>query len=306
MDGLKIKFCGVKFENPFILPSGIITEIPQHFRAVNAGVGGVTLKSITVKKREGNPLPRMWKYDAGLLNSVGLRNPGIEQSLVQIKEFVNLNKDKSKIIVSLYSTKIKEFVSLARKVNLLKPDFIELNLSCPNTEDELGRSLGMEKGGAGKVVAAVKKITGKTPLLAKLSPNVTDIAEIAKSCEISGADGIVAINSAGPGMVIDIKKKKPVLGNREGGVTGPGIFPIAVRCIYDIYKAVKIPIIGMGGVTKWQDVVEIMMAGATLVGVGTAVYFKGMGIYDQFKKDLSEYLTENKIKNLSELVGIAH
>ncbi|OGG06371.1 hypothetical protein A3E42_02610 [Candidatus Gottesmanbacteria bacterium RIFCSPHIGHO2_12_FULL_40_13] len=306
MDGLKIKFCGVKFENPLILPSGIITEIPQHFRAVNAGVGGVTLKSITVKKREGNPLPRMWKYDAGLLNSVGLRNPGIEQSLVQIKEFVNLNKDKSKIIVSLYSTKIKEFVSLARKVNLLKPDFIELNLSCPNTEDELGRSLGMEKGGAGKVVAAVKKITGKTPLLAKLSPNVTDIAEIAKSCEISGADGIVAINSAGPGMVIDIKKKKPVLGNREGGVTGPGIFPIAVRCIYDIYKAVKIPIIGMGGVTKWQDVVEIMMAGATLVGVGTAVYFKGMGIYDQFKKDLSEYLTENKIKNLSELVGIAH
>ncbi|OGG16667.1 hypothetical protein A3D05_03040 [Candidatus Gottesmanbacteria bacterium RIFCSPHIGHO2_02_FULL_40_24] len=306
MDGLKIKFCGVKFENPFILPSGIITEIPQHVRAVNAGVGGVTLKSITVKKREGNPLPRMWKYDAGLLNSVGLRNPGIEQSLVQIKEFVNLNKDKSKIIVSLYSTKIKEFVSLARKVNLLKPDFIELNLSCPNTEDELGRSLGMEKGGAGKVVAAVKKITGKTPLLAKLSPNVTDIAEIAKSCEISGADGIVAINSAGPGMVIDIKKKKPVLGNREGGVTGPGIFPIAVRCIYDIYKAVKIPIIGMGGVTKWQDVVEIMMAGATLVGVGTAVYFKGMGIYDQFKKDLSEYLTENKIKNLSELVGIAH
>ena len=189
------------------MPSGIITEIPQHFRAVNAGVGGVTLKSITVKKREGNPLPRMWKYDAGLLNSVGLRNPGIEQSLVQIKEFVNLNKDKSKIIVSLYSTKIKEFVSLARKVNLLKPDFIELNLSCPNTEDELGRSLGMEKGGAGKVVAAVKKITGKTPLLAKLSPNVTDIAEIAKSCEISGADGIVAINSAGPGMVIDIKKK---------------------------------------------------------------------------------------------------
>ena len=306
MDGLKIKFCGVKFENPLILPSGIITEIPQHVRAVNAGVGGVTLKSITVKKREGNPLPRMWKYDAGLLNSVGLRNPGIEQSLVQIKEFVNLNKDKSKIIVSLYSTKIKEFVSLARKVNLLKPDFIELNLSCPNTEDELGRSLGMEKGGAGKVVAAVKKITGKTPLLAKLSPNVTDIAEIAKSCEISGADGIVAINSAGPGMVIDIKKKKPVLGNREGGVTGPGIFPIAVRCIYDIYKAVKIPIIGMGGVTKWQDVVEIMMAGATLVGVGTAVYFKGMGIYDQFKKDLSEYLTENKIKNLSELVGIAH
>src|SRR3990170_6456262 len=156
----------------------------------------------------------------------------------------------------------------------------------------------MDKGGAGQVLKAVKKVSGKIPILAKLSPNVRDIADIAKSCEAKGADGIVAINSVGSGMVINIKTKKPYLGNKEGGVTGPGILPIAVRCVYDIYKAVKIPIIGMGGVSKFQDVVEIMLAGATLVGVGTATYYKGMGIYDQLKQDMTKYMEENKIKSL--------
>src|SRR3989338_3942178 len=164
----------------------------------------------------------------------------------------------------------------------------------------------MDKGGAGEVLKAVKKVYGKIPILVKLSPNVRDIADIAKECESEGADGIVAINTVGPGMVINIKTRKPYLGNKEGGVSGPGILPIAVRCVYDIYKAVKIPIIGMGGVSKWQDVIEIILAGATLVGVGTATYFKGMGIYDQLKKDLSKYMEIEKINNLSKLVGVAH
>src|SRR3989338_2792359 len=258
MDKLQVSFCGIKFTNPFVLPSGIITEIPQHDKAVKAGVGGATLKSVTYAKREGNPLPRMWKYDCGMLNSVGLRNPGIEKAVLEIKDFIKNHQSKTVIIVSLFSTKVAEFVTLVEKVVPLKPQFIELNLSCPNTEDELGRSLGMDKGGAGEVLKAVKKVSGKIPVLAKLSPNVKDIADIAKECEAEGADGIVAINSVGPGMVINIKTRKPYLGNKEDGVTGSGILPIAVRCVYDIYKAVKIPIIGMGGVSKWQDVVEIM------------------------------------------------
>ena len=308
MTDLSIKFCGVNFANPFILPSGIITEIPDYKRAVNAGAGGVTLKSVTFAHREGNPLPRLWKYDHGMLNSVGLRNPGIAKAVVEIKDFINNYQNKSVIIVSLFSTKVSEFVSLVEKVVPLNPQFIELNLSCPNTTDELGQSLGMEKGGAGRVVNAVKKVIGKIPVLAKLSPNVKDmdVADIARECEAEGADGIVAINSVGPGMVINIKTKKPYLGNKEGGVTGPGILPIAVRCVYDIYKAVKIPIIGMGGVSKWQDVVEIMLAGATLVGVGTATYYKGMGIFEQLKKDLIKYIEENNIKNLTELIGASH
>lgn len=305
MVDLSVTFIDVDFRNPFILPSGIITEIPEHKKAIDAGVGGVTLKSILKEKREGNPLPRIWKYECGMLNSVGLRNPGIEKGVTEVQKFLDTHKEVP-IIVSLFSTKVTEFAGLVEKIVPLAPPFIELNLSCPNTVDELGNSLGMNEGAAEKVVSAVKKVSGKIPILAKLSPNVVEIDEIAKRCEAAGADGIVAINTVGPGMVIDISKKKPVLGNKEGGVSGPAIFPITVRCVYDIYEAVKIPIIGVGGVTKWQDVVEIMMAGATLVGVGTATYLKGMKVYEELKSQLSEYMNKEKINNLEELVGAAH
>ncbi|MBI3955036.1 dihydroorotate dehydrogenase [Candidatus Gottesmanbacteria bacterium] len=305
MSDLSIKFIGVDFNSPFILPSGIITEIPEHKRAIEAGAGGITLKSLTFEKREGNPLPRVWKFDCGMINSVGLRNAGIEKGTDEIKVFLQENKNIP-IIVSLFATKIKEFLSLVEKVVPLNPSFIELNLSCPNVDDEFGKPLGMEKGAAGEIVRAVKKITRKVPVLAKLSPNVNDIAEIARSCEAEGADGIVAINTIGPGMIIDIGKRKPILGAKKGGVSGPAILPVAVRCVYEIYEAVKIPIIGMGGVTKWQDVVEVMMAGATLVGVGTATYLKGMKIYSQLKQELGEYLQKENITNLRELVGVAH
>lgn len=302
---LKVTFCDTVFPNPFILPSGIITEIPEHKRAVAAGAGGVTLKSLTFEKREGNPLPRVWKFDCGMINSVGLRNAGINQGSEEIKKF--LDEDKTiPIIVSLFATKVKEFLRLVEKILPLRPDFIELNLSCPNVDDEFGKPLGMEKGAAGLIVSEVKKISGEIPILAKLSPNVNNISEIAKSCEESGADGIVAINTVGPGMIIDINKKKPILGAKMGGVSGPAILPISVRCVYEIYKAVKIPIIGMGGVAKWQDVVEMMMAGATLVGVGTATYLKGMKVYDELKSELSAYMEKESIKSLKELIGIAH
>ena len=305
MTNLSVDFCSVKFTNPFILPSGIITEVNEHKRAVEAGVGGVTLKSLTYEKREGNPLPRVWKYDCGMINSVGLRNAGIEKGSEEIAVFLKENR-QIPVIVSLFATKLKEFLFLVEKIVPLNPPFIELNLSCPNVDDEFGKPLGMEKGAAGEIVKAVKKISGKVPVLAKLSPNVSNIAEIAKSCEEAGADGIVAINTAGPGMIIDINKRKPVLGAKKGGVSGPGILPIAVRCIFEIYEAVKIPIIGMGGVSKWQDVVEMMMAGATLVGVGTATYTKGMKVYDELKQGLSGYMDKNGVKELKELVGVAH
>lgn len=305
MSDLKMGYCGVKFDNPFILPSGIITEIPEHKRAIEAGAGGITLKSLTFERREGNPLPRVWKYECGMINSVGLRNAGIKKGSEEIAVFLKEHKSVP-IIVSLFATKIKEFILLVDKVVLLNPQFIELNLSCPNVDNEFGKPLGMEKGAAGEIVKAVKKISGKVPILTKLSPNVTNIADIAKSCEDAGADGIVAINTVGPGMIIDINKRKPVLGAKKGGVSGPGILPIAVRCIYEIFEAVKIPIIGMGGVTKWQDAVEVIMAGATLLGVGTATYIKGMKVYDELKKGLSDYMERNKVKNLNEIVGIAH
>lgn len=305
MANLKINYCGVPFENPFILPSGIITELPQHKKAIQAGAGGITLKSLTYEKRLGNPLPRVWKYDCGMINSVGIINPGIEKGVKEVEEILKENPD-SPIIVSLFATKIKEFMYLIEKIAPLRPSFIELNLSCPNVESEFGKSLGMEKEAAGKIVKEAKKIAGTVPVLAKLSPNVSNIVDIAKSCEAAGADGIVAINTVGPGMIIDINKKKPVLGTKKGGISGPGILPITVRCVYEIYEAVKIPIIGVGGVTKWQDVVEVLMAGATLVGVGTATYLKGMTIYDELKKDLANYMQTNHYTDLKQLIGIAH
>lgn len=305
MADLSVKYGAVTFANPFVLPSGIITEIPEHKRAIDAGVGAVTLKSLTYEKREGNPLPRVWKYDCGMINSVGLRNAGIEKGSQEIAKFLSEHKE-TPIIVSLFATKIKEFLYLVERIAPLNPSFIELNLSCPNVDDEFGKSLGMEKGAAGEIVTSVKKISGKVPILSKLSPNVNDIADIARSCEEAGADGIVAINTVGPGMIIDINKKKPVLGAKKGGVSGPGILPVTVRCVYEIYEAVKIPIIGMGGVTKWQDVIEVVMAGATLIGVGTATYLKGMKVYNELKKGLSDYMEKEGIKNLKELVGIAH
>lgn len=305
MRNLNVDFCGTTFENPFILPSGIITEIPDHNKAIFGGAGGITLKSLTREKREGNPIPRVWKYDHGMLNSVGLRNPGIEKGITEVAQILK-DHPGTPIIVSLFATKINEFTYLVKKIVPLKPAFIELNLSCPNVDDEFGKPLGMETGAAGKIVKAVKKVSGKILVLAKLSPNVSNIAEIAKSCEDSGADGIVAINTVGPGMIIDINRKKPILGAKKGGISGPAILPITVRCVYEIYEAVKIPILGMGGITKWQDVVEVMMAGASLVGIGTALYLKGMNHFTDLQKELSAYLEKNHYTDLKQIVGVAH
>lgn len=305
MSKLSISYCGVYFDNPFILPSGIFSEKVQYSQALKAGASAVTWKSLTMSPREGNPLPRVWKYDCGVINSVGLRNPGIDAGISEIDKYKKENPTHL-VIVSLFATKVKEFVTLVEKAVTINPKLIELNLSCPNVDDEFGKPLGMEKGAAGEIVKAVKKASGKVPILAKLSPNVTDIGEIAKVCEENGADGIVAINTVGPGMVIDIRNRRPVLGALYGGVSGAGILPITVFCVYEIYKAVKIPIIGMGGVAKWQDVVEIMMAGASLVGVGTATYMKGMKVYKELKQGLSQYMEKEGLNNINEIVGVAH
>lgn len=305
MKDLSITFCGITFRNPFILPSGIITEIAEHKKAIAAGVGGVTLKSITLAKREGNPIPRVWKFECGMLNSVGLRNPGIKQAKKEIKEFLIANPD-TPIIVSLFAAKVADFVSMAYQIAELNPQFIELNLSCPNVETDMGQPLGMDKGAAGLVVKKTKKVIGHIPLLAKLTANVENISEIARSCEEAGADAITAINALSQGMIIDITKEKPVMGLGTGALSGPAIFPIALRSVYEIYEAVSIPIVGVGGVTTIDDVLQMFMAGATLIGVGTATYLHGMKIYNKLHADLLSYMETNKINKLSAIIGLAH
>jgi len=299
---LGVKFLGVAFDNPLVMPSGILQEVAAHYQAEKYGLGGVTTKSMTMEPRLGNPMPRVVKYDHGILNSVGLRNPGVKKGVGEWAEFIKATKIP--VICSVFAVNVSDFVHLAVAVEKINPDFIELNLSCPNTTDELGQPLGMGVESTAAAVKAVRQAVKKTTkILAKLSPNVNNIGEVAKAAEAEGADAITAINTVGPGMVIDINRKKPLLGNIVGGVSGPGIRPVAVRCVWDIYNSITLPIIGMGGVETAHDVVEMMLAGATLVGIGSAWYRHGFGIYEKIKEDLIEYMTKNKIKSLKELVG---
>jgi dihydroorotate dehydrogenase (NAD+) catalytic subunit len=305
---ISVKYCSVTFPNPLILPSGIAQEIPKdHQRAIDGGAGGITTKSMTVEPREGYAPPRVIKSPPlgySIMNAVGLKGPGIQKGKMLIRDFIR--SSRVPVIVSIFAANVKDFEILARELIAFHPPFIELNLSCPNVDDEYGKPLSTQTKASAAVVKAVKKLAGRIPVLAKLTPNVLNIADVAKSCEQAGADGIVAINTVGPGLVIDIKRRKPVLGNKRGGVSGPAIKPIAVRCVYDVYEAVKIPIIGMGGVASWEDVIEMMMAGATLVGVGSATYFKGMGIYKEINTGLREYMKKERVKSLKEIVGAAH
>jgi dihydroorotate dehydrogenase (NAD+) catalytic subunit len=302
---LAVKFLEINFDNPLVMPSGILQEVAAHYQAEKNGLGGITTKSMTMEPREGNPLPRVVKYEHGILNSVGLRNPGIKTGAGEWAKFIR--ETKIPVICSVFAVSIKDFVHLASEAEKIKPAMIELNLSCPNTVDELGQPLGMGVDSTAAAVKAVRKALKKsTKILAKLSPNVNNIGEVAKAAEAEGSDAISAINTVGPGMVIDIRRKKPLLGNLVGGVSGPGIRPVAVRCVWDIYNSVNCPILGMGGVETANDVIEMMLAGATLVGVGSAWYRHGFGIYEKIKTDLLKYMKDNQINSLSELVGGAH
>ena len=301
---LKVKLFNKRLDNPLFLPSGIINEIAGHKMAIDAGAGSVVLKSITLQPREGNPIPRVAKYEYGIINSYGIRNPGLIEGKKQIKEFIK--KAKAPVIVSLFAMSIKDFQKLVSEIAEIKPYAIEINLSCPNVESEFGKMLSNKSDSSFQVIKSVKKEAGKIPLIAKLTPNVDNIGEIAKACEQAGASAIAAINTVAPSMIIDINKRKPILGAKKGGLSGPGIRPVAIAKIYEIYEAVKIPILGMGGVEKWQDVVEMMMAGATLVGVGSAVYLRGYKIYKEILAGLEGYIKKEKITSIDKLIGMAH
>lgn len=301
---LSVKLFDRKLSNPLFLPSGIINEIPAHKKAVEAGVGTVVLKSITFNKREGNPLPRVIKFESGYINSVGLRNPGYKEGKRQIAKFIK--KINTPIIISIFSTRVADFQKMTAELAVLKPFAIELNLSCPNVEDDNGIILATTEDASFAATKVARKEAGNIPIICKLSPNAANISDIAKSCEAAGADAVSAINTLAPGMVIDVKKRQPVLGAKWGGISGPAIKPLAVGKVYEIYEAVQIPILGVGGVSTWQDVVEMILAGATLVGMGSAVYLHGYDLFNKTKRGLRQYMKKNKLKSLSEITGAAH
>lgn len=301
---LSTELAGVKLKSPTVLASGILGVTGASLAAVaKAGAGAVTTKSISLKERKGHPTPVIATYPQGMVNAVGLSNAGAEETLAEI-EFAVQNSG-APVIASIFASTITEFGKVAEAVSKAKPHLIEVNISCPNVEDEFGRPFACDPGIAAVVTKKVKKST-TIPIFVKLSPNVPNLAPIAKAVAKEGADGITAINTVGPGMLINIEAATPVLTNKVGGVSGPAIKPIAVKCVYEAYKATKLPIIGTGGITTGRDAVEMIMAGASAAGIGTGVYYRGPEIFSKVSKEIQEFMDKEGYKSIEEMRGIAH
>lgn len=300
MGRLSVSLCGIELDNPVIPASGTFGygyEFAQ-FYDINV-LGTFSFKGTTKEARFGNPTPRIAECYAGMINAVGLQNPGVEkvinEELPKLKECFN-----KKVMANVGGFSLEEYAYTAQKLDACEQvGWLEINISCPNVHGG-GMSFGTSPQAAAQVVREVKKVT-KKPLIIKLSPNVTDIVAIAKACEEAGADAISLINTL-LGMRIDLKTKKPVIANKMGGFSGPAIFPVAVRMVYQVANAVKIPVIGMGGVSTAEDVIEMMLAGATAVQVGAA------NLIDPFAckniiKDLPKVMDKYNINKLKEIIG---
>jgi len=298
---MSIRFLQKTLKNPTVLASGILGNSKDILeRVYENGCGLVTLKSIGPEPRDGHKNPTVIDLGCGLINAVGLPSPGY---LNMENEWAELEHRDFPIIASVYGGSVDEYRRVAEYVSSKKPDFIEINISCPNSEEH-GMIFGINRDSSRAVVSAVKKVVS-VPLIVKLTPQAPDIADIAKACEDAGADALCAINTAGPGMVIDIESKRPILAFKKGGLSGPMIKPIAVRCVFDIFKAVSIPIIGLGGITTGEDAVEMVMAGASLVGIGTAVRYRGIEVFQKIADEMEAWLSERSL-SLADIKGAAH
>ncbi len=296
---LQTKFSGVTVDSPLVLPAGVMgmSYSGMSYSAVH-GAGVITSKSLTLQPRTGHKGPVMAGFEGGFLNCMGLCNPGIQDGLREVNDFKE--RSDTPVIVSVFATNMDDFLQLTHHVNESAGDFLELNLSCPNVFDEFGIPLAASAEEVGRIVGAVKGIS-KKPVIAKLSPNVYDIVSIACAAQDAGADGLCMINTVGPGMLIDTKMVKPVLHNKFGGLSGPCIKPIALKLVYQTSSAIDIPILGMGGVTYGNDAVEMWMAGAQIIGVGTAIYYRGIDVFNMINQEILAYLDEMGYETINDI-----
>jgi dihydroorotate dehydrogenase (NAD+) catalytic subunit len=293
----------MKLRNPLILASGFLGVTKASLKNVaDNGAGAVTIKSISREPRKGHNSPIVLADRDVVINAVGYSNPGLAEAK---KEFAGIGEVGIPVIASIIGKEAEEFGYMAR--NFLSPEFaaVEIPLSCPHTPGYgiLGGQGTPEA--TGEITKAVKGGT-KLPVIVKLSPNIQCIGEVAKAAEKAGADAINMGNTAGPGRFIDTKAKKPILDFKFGGLSGPAIKPIAVRCVYDVFEAVKIPIIGTGGVTTGGDAVEILMAGASAIGIGSAVHYRGVDVFKKVSDEISHFMKSEGYSKIKEMVGIAH
>ena len=300
-----IDYLGIKFPNPLVLCSGYLGVTASTWdNLAKNGAGGITTKSIWLNEHKGHPNPVILANEDFIINAVGVPDAGIKKAVEEFQEYLKRN-NAAPLIVNIIGGKADDFVAIAEEVSKLKPQLIEVNMSCPNVEAEHGKPFATDCPAASDLTRRLKQVTD-IPLVIKLSPNVEDIKEIAKAVVDAGADGITAINTYGPGMVIDIDSAQPILANKFGGVSGPGIKPLAVKCVFDIASITDAPIIGMGGIKTGRDAIEMMMAGATLIGVGSALYYRGEDAFKIILDEMVEWCEANGVKSFNEIIKKTH
>lgn len=300
---LEIEFCGLHFNSPLVLLSGCVGFGDEYTRVEGFSlkeVGAVCLKGTTLEARSGNPAHRVAETYDGMLNAIGLQNPGIDALVDDILPALDFSK--TRYIANIAGASVEEYGELARRLNDTAIDAIEINISCPNVR-EGGTEFGNDPIISARIVAACRKATTK-PLITKLSPNQTDIAENARCCLEAGSDAFSVINTVS-GMTIDIDSRMPVLGNNHGGLSGPAIKPIALLKVFEVYQICRphrVPIIGQGGIVDGRDAIEFMLAGATAIGIGTALFYEPL-VCEKINRDIAAYMTRHELSNVQALVG---
>ena len=298
---LAVDLAGLKLRNPTILASGIVgTTVSMLSRVYEAGAGAVISKSVSLRPREGYVSPTIVEVDGGYLNAIGLSNPGVDEFIQELNEAKPVNWP---IIASVFGGASKEFSETIKRLDKMPVQAFELNLSCPHVEG-VGLEIGQDPALTKDVVRAAKNHTSK-PVIAKINAGVTDPVEIAVAAEKAGADAITAINTL-RAMTIDIETGRPLLANKIGGLSGPALKPIAIRCVYEVSQNVKIPVIGSGGICSWKDTVEFLLAGATAVQIGTVLSYKNLDIFNEVTNGILEYLATKKYRSVKEIVGLSH
>ncbi len=299
---LSTNLAGLKLVNPTVLASGILGYSGDSLhRVAEAGAGAVVTKSVGIEARPGYPNPTAVQAEAGLLNAMGLPNPGIAEFAEEIEYAKTIVKVP--IIASVFGYTAEEYATVALKAVVAGADAVELNVSCPHVKDT-GHEIGQNPRTMTEVIEKVKASV-KKPVFVKLSPNVTDVVEMAKAAVRAGADALTAVNTV-KALAIDADAQMPVLSNVRGGLSGSAIKPMALRCVFDIFEAVKVPIVGCGGVANWRDAVEFMLAGASAVQIGTAVAMGDLGVFGEVNRGVQAYLQKKGYKGVNDIVGLSH
>lgn len=298
---LAVDVGGLKLRNPAMNAAGVLgMSKPILKRVYDEGAGAVVTKSIGLVPRKGHSNPTLITVDCGVLNAMGLPNPGVER---YIDEINGLKKEGVTVVASFFGSTIEEFRDVASRLSNASVDALELNCSCPNVDEEMGM-LGTDPINTERVTAIVKEVISQ-PLFVKLSPNVTDITMVAMAAKRGGADAVTATNTL-KGLAINVDMRRPILKNVTGGLSGPAIKPVALRCVWEIFEKVEIPIIGCGGITDWRDAVEYLLCGATAVEIGTAIKEKGPALFRDVTDGIRKYLEKNGFKKVKDIVGLAH